>query len=157
MKNCTPATSEVCSEERHERHVWRWLGLATVLACWVAWRVWQRTRRRPAPPPPAAQPVELPLTLTISEPESEAPIPADDLTRIEGIGPKVAALLEAAGITKFAQLAVTDVSQLKSCLRAARLPFMDPTTWPQQAALASAGAWEGLAVLQEKLKGGRRA
>lgn len=145
MSRCTPATSEVGSEECYYP---RWLGLAVVLACWVAWRVWQRTRRRPPLPPPAAQPVEIPLTPTV---------PADDLTRIEGIGPTVAALLETAGITKFAQLAVTEVTQLKSRLRAARLPFMDPTTWPQQAALASAGAWEGLAVLQERLKGGRRA
>ena len=145
MSKCTPATSEVGPEERH--HL-RWLGLTVVLAGWVAWRLWQRARRRLAPPPPASQPVEIPLTPTV---------PADDLTRIEGIGPTVAALLEAAGITTFARLAATEVTQLKSSLRAARLPFMDPTTWPQQAGLAAAGAWEGLAVLQEELKGGRRA
>ncbi len=144
MSKCTLATATVRSEERHERHVLRWLGLVTVLAGWVAWLVWQRTCRRPAPPPP----VELPLTPTV---------PADDLTCIEGIGPRVAALLETAGITMFAQLAATEVTQLKSSLRAARLPFMDPTTWPQQAGLAAAGAWERLAVLQEELKGGRRA
>ena len=145
MSKCTPATSEVGPEKRH--HL-RWLGLATVLAGWVAWRVWQRTRRRPAPPPPAAQPVEIPLMPIVS---------ADDLKLIEGIGPTVAALLEAAGITTFAQLAATEVMQLKSSLRAARFFFMDPTTWPQQASLAAAGDWERLAVLQEELKGGRRA
>ncbi|MEA3397579.1 MAG: DUF4332 domain-containing protein [Chloroflexota bacterium] len=145
MKNCTPATSEAGTEECYYP---RWLGLATLLAGWVAWRVWQRTRRRPAPPPPASQPVEIPLTPSA---------PTDDLKRIEGIGPTVAALLETAGITTFAQLAVTEVTQLKSRLRAARLPFMDPTTWPQQAGLAAAGDWERLAVLQEELQGGRRA
>ncbi len=145
MSKCTPATSEVGTEECHPL---RWLGLAVVLAGWVAWRVWQRTCRRPALPPPASQPVEIPLTPIAS---------ADDLTRIEGIGPTVAALLETAGITTFAQLAVTEVTQLKSRLRAARLPFMDPTTWPQQAGLAAAGDWERLAALQEELKGGRRA
>ena len=145
MKNCTPATSEAGTEEHHHP---RWLGLAVVLAGWFVWCVWQRTRRRPAPLPPAAQPVEIPLTPSV---------PADDLKRIEGIGPTVAALLEAAGITTFTQLAATEVTQLKSNLRAARLPFMDPTTWPQQADLAAAGAWERLAVLQEELQGGRRA
>ena len=92
--------------------------------------------------------MEIPLTPSAS---------ADDLKRIEGIGPTVAALLEADGITTFAQLAATEVTQLKSRLRAARFSFMDPTTWPQQAGLAAAGAWERLVVLQEELKGGRRA
>jgi len=32
---------------------------------------------------------------------------------------------------------------------------MDPTTWPQQAALAAAGQWDELQTLQDKLDGGK--
>ena len=80
----------------------------------------------------------------------------DDLKRIEGIGPKIASLLGAAGITTFAQLANTDVGRLQQILRNAHLEMADPTSWPEQAGLAAAGDWAGLQVLQNELKGGRR-
>lgn len=59
----------------------------------------------------------------------------DDLTRINGIGPKVASLLNENGLTTFAQLAQTDVGQLKTILEQAgsRYRLLDPTTWPEQA------------------------
>ena len=59
----------------------------------------------------------------------------DDLTRINGIGPKVASLLHENGLTTFAQLAQTDVSQIKAILEQAgnRYRLLDPTTWPEQA------------------------
>jgi predicted flap endonuclease-1-like 5' DNA nuclease len=81
--------------------------------------------------------------------------PPDDLVIIEGIGPKIAALLNDAGIATFAQLAGTDTSHLKEILNAAGLRVNDPTTWPEQARLAAAGDQEGLQKLQETLKGGR--
>jgi predicted flap endonuclease-1-like 5' DNA nuclease len=92
-----------------------------------------------------------------------SPAPAgtepDDLKRIEGIGPKISALLQAAGITSFAQLAASDAQALTQILREedprlARLA--DPTTWPEQAALAALGAWDVLEELQEELTAGRR-
>jgi len=56
---------------------------------------------------PAAAPVEIVAEAVIAEPEapevSEAA--ADDLTRLTGIGPKLAAALAQRGITTFAQLA----------------------------------------------------
>ncbi|MBN2007377.1 MAG: DUF4332 domain-containing protein [Anaerolineae bacterium] len=90
-----------------------------------------------------------------------APVPVpspqvDDLRRVEGIGPKVAGLLQKAGITTFAQLAQTDVARLKEILEAENLPFINPETWPDQAALAAGGDWDGLSKLQTGLKGGRR-
>ena len=92
----------------------------------------------------------------IPEPEKPEPTRPDDLKRIEGIGPKIASLLQDAGITTFAQLAATGVEQLREILAAANLRIADPTTWPEQATLAAAGDWEGLASLQGELKGGRR-
>lgn len=72
------------------------------------------------------------------ETEEEVVIAAatpDDLTRINGIGPKVASLLNENGLTTFAQLAQTDVSQIKAILERAgsRYRLLDPTTWPEQA------------------------
>ncbi len=80
---------------------------------------------------------------------------ADDLTRIEGIGPKIAAVLQAAGVRTFAQLAALSVDQIKAILEG-RVRIARPDTWPEQAALAAAGDWDGLTALQNALKGGRR-
>ena len=83
----------------------------------------------------------------------------DDLTRIEGIGPKMAQVLGQEGITTYAQLAATSPERLREILNGAgsRYRMIDPTTWPQQAALAAAGDWSGFNTLVSQLKGGRRA
>lgn len=86
-----------------------------------------------------------------------APPKPDNLTRIEGIGPKIAGLLQEANIATFDQLAAAEVSRLEEILEAADLPMIDPTTWPEQASLAASGEWETLQALQDLLKGGRRA
>jgi len=80
----------------------------------------------------------------------------DDLTRLEGIGPKVNSLLQAAGISTFAQLAVADVNLLKRLLEEAKLRMMDPSTWPEQAKLAAEGKWDEFEKLTSELRGGRR-
>jgi predicted flap endonuclease-1-like 5' DNA nuclease/predicted nucleic-acid-binding Zn-ribbon protein len=85
-----------------------------------------------------------------------APAAVDDLVIIEGIGPKINALLQEAGITTFTRLAATEPARLLEILHAAGLRLGDPTTWPEQARLAAAGDWEGLKRLQEGLKAGRR-
>jgi small subunit ribosomal protein S2 len=74
----------------------------------------------------------------------------DDLTRIGGIGPKVAGLLAEDGIATFAQLAGTDLVDLRRVLRAAGLPMIDPETWPRQAQLAADGEWGKLEELQHQ-------
>jgi NADH-quinone oxidoreductase subunit I len=87
-----------------------------------------------------------------------APATPDDLKVIEGIGPKIAALLQSAGITTFARLAATDVSRLDQLLVEANLRRLaDPGTWPEQAKLAAAGDWDAFKALTDQLKGGRRA
>jgi len=81
----------------------------------------------------------------------------DDLTRIEGIGPKIQELLYAAKIYTFVQLSKTDVARLKGILDDAgeRFQMHEPKTWPEQADLAAKGKWAELAALQELLRGGR--
>ncbi len=86
------------------------------------------------------------------EPESET----EDLTRIEGVGPKVAGLLDNAGINTFAALAEANIERLNEILERAELQFMDPSSWPEQAALAAKGDWEAFEKLTAELKGGRR-
>ena len=83
----------------------------------------------------------------------------DDLTVIEGIGPKIAELLAANGIATFVALGAPPAERLKEILLSGgrRFAIADPTTWPQQAALAGSGDTAGLAALQASLKGGRKA
>jgi predicted flap endonuclease-1-like 5' DNA nuclease len=108
------------------------------------------------PPPMAAAAVETPPPAVEPEPAPQ-PSKPDDLKVIEGIGPKISAMLNAQGIYTFAQLAATDVERLRGIMLAANLRIADPTTWPQQAALAAAGKWDELKALQDSLKGGRKA
>lgn len=83
---------------------------------------------------------------------------ADDLTVIEGIGPKIADLLIKSGISDFSTLASSKKTFIADILSNAgsRYAAHDPSSWPQQAKLAAAGKWEQLKKLQEELKGGRR-
>jgi len=94
---------------------------------------------------------------TTKSPVATPAAPAsDDLEVIEGIGPKIAGVLQAAGINTFAQLAATDTASLTEILQASDLRLASPETWPQQAELAAAGDWDGLKQLQDQLKAGRR-
>jgi hypothetical protein len=81
---------------------------------------------------------------------------ADDLKRIEGIGPKVEKVLKEAGITTFEALARANVADVQQTLNAAGLQMMNPEGWIEQASLAAKGDWEGLEQLQNELKGGRK-
>jgi len=83
-------------------------------------------------------------------------VASDDLTKVEGVGPKVAELLNNAGITSFQQLASTAPDQLKAILEQAggMMANMNPTTWPDQAQLAASGEWEKLKEWQDELDGG---
>lgn len=79
----------------------------------------------------------------------------DDLTVIEGIGPKISSILINQGITTFAQLVDADVAELSTMLRNVSITTANPTTWPQQARLALNGDWDGLKELQGRIKNGR--
>jgi predicted flap endonuclease-1-like 5' DNA nuclease len=81
----------------------------------------------------------------------------DDLTLIEGIGPKIAGVLQDHGITTFTQLASTDLTTLEAALQTAGLRLADPESWAEQAKLAADGKMDELKALQDNLKGGRRA
>ena len=83
----------------------------------------------------------------------------DDLTEIEGIGPKIAGLLTASGIGSFSRLAKSRIEDLQCILEAGGPHFRlaDPASWPEQAKFAAASDWAGLRDLQGQLRGGRKA
>ena len=95
------------------------------------------------PPAPAAAPVDAPASPAPAPPSAPAtPIAGtDDLTRIKGLGPKIAALLGELGVTSFAQIAEwtdTDVERIDAQLGR----FQGRITrdqWVAQAKLLAAG------------------
>lgn len=83
----------------------------------------------------------------------------DDLKKIEGIGPKIATLLNEKGIVSFGDLAKAKIEILQNILDAAgpKYNVHNPSTWSKQAALAAKGNWDALKVLQDELNGGKSA
>jgi len=83
---------------------------------------------------------------------------SDNLELIEGIGPKIAGLLRAAGIDSFEALASASPEQIKGLLEAGGSKFnlARPETWSEQAALAAKGDWEAFDKLAAELVGGVR-
>lgn len=79
----------------------------------------------------------------------------DNLTRIEGIGPKIAELLMDNGIKTFAKLADTEVKMMQDLLDENSLGAHKADTWPEQSKLAAAGKWSALQRLQDELMGGK--
>jgi len=150
------------------------------LFAWLLWWLWSRREEEEEeailieievdkPPAPEIEidavetrAVEIEIEEEEVEVEVEAeeePAKPDDLKVIEGIGPKLASVLQEAGIATYAQLADTEVSQIEQILEAADprlLRLAKPAAWPEQAALAASGQFEALEALQGELKGGRR-
>jgi|SRR6186713_1610717 len=91
--------------------------------------------------------------------ETEATIlpKKDDLTKIEGVGKKIAEILTASGIASFEILSKATSKKLRAILDEAGKKFKthDPATWPKQAKLAAAGKWAELKKLQSQLKPGK--
>ena len=83
-------------------------------------------------------------------------VSAQDLTKIEGIGPKAAEALIKAGIGTYAALADATPEQIKEILTEAssRMAHLDPTSWPKQAVMAASGEWDALKEWQDNAKGG---
>jgi predicted flap endonuclease-1-like 5' DNA nuclease len=82
----------------------------------------------------------------------------DDLKRIEGIGPKIEELLNAANILTFKDLAAAKADNVKEILLGGgkRFQMHDPTSWAGQSQLAASGKWDELKKLQDELNGGKK-
>ena len=127
------------------------------IGAWIC-RIGRRTvlQRRLELRPSTEGSVAAPPSVPPGSEASSADASPDDLTRVEGIGPRVAGLLEDAGIATYRQLAHADPDALRRMLRDEGLYFADPTTWPEQATVAATGAWPALETLQQELSAGRR-
>ncbi len=91
-----------------------------------------------------------------STPKKASSSQQDDLQVVEGIGPKMADALRAAGIDTFEKLAQATEAEIKSAIEAAGLRFAPSMpTWPKQAAFAARGDWDGLDKYQSELTAGR--
>ena len=77
----------------------------------------------------------------------------DDLKKVEGIGPKIAETLNAAGISTFAELAKTSSAKISEIIADVRGNHVTDT-WPKQAKLAADGKWDELQKWQDELDGG---
>ena len=120
-----------------------WVWIAILLVLFVVVIIWWLRYRRveAAGLPPTRMQVER---------------AADDLIKIEGIGPRVAEVLKAAGITTFEALARANPQEIQRILNEADLQMMNPEGWIEQANLAARGDWAALERLQSQLKGGRQ-
>lgn len=80
----------------------------------------------------------------------------DDLTIVEGIGPKIQELFKNNGITSWKILSETSFERLREILDLGgeRFAIHNPGTWARQAALAHQGKWQELKDWQDKLFGG---
>ena len=113
-----------------------------------------KAEAKPAAAPKAEKIVDAPVA------EAKAPKAkksGDDLTIIEGIGPKAAEALVAGGIDTFVKLAATAAADVKAILDAStnKVQHLDPTTWAQQSQLAADGKMDELKKLQDELNGGK--
>ena len=82
------------------------------------------------------------------------PAKADDLKKIEGIGPKIATTLIEAGIVTFADLAKAKPAKIAEIIVDVRGNHVTDT-WPAQAKLAADGKWDELKKWQDELDGGK--
>jgi len=85
---------------------------------------------------------------------AKATVKADDLKKVEGIGPKIAETLVEAGIATFAELAKTDAAKISEIIAGVRGNHVTDT-WPAQAQLAADGKWDELKKWQDELDGGK--
>ena len=93
-----------------------------------------------------------------AKPAAKKTAKADDLKKIEGVGPKIASILSEAGYETFAKLAKADPEKIREILLekgGKRYAMHNPETWPKQAELAAEGKWDELKKWQDELDGGR--
>ncbi len=79
----------------------------------------------------------------------------DDLTKIEGIGPKIASVFADNGIGTYEALSGSKVWDLRTILADNGLSQHDPSSWKKQATLAKNDKRDELKVLQDELDGGK--
>ncbi len=110
--------------------------------------------KKAAPKKEAAAKVEAPKAEAPKKAAPKKSAKADDLKKIEGIGPKIASTLVEAGIATFADLAKSTPEKISEIISEVRGNHVTDT-WPAQAKLAADGKWDELKKWQDELDGGK--
>jgi predicted flap endonuclease-1-like 5' DNA nuclease len=77
--------------------------------------------------------------------------PPDDLTQINGIGPRLSTILSEGGITTYADLQRANTGELRQIIAVGgALPPSSLESWPTQASYAARGDWSGLATYNRR-------
>lgn len=115
-----------------------------------------RRKSSPAPKKQVAKAIDVPIKKIPVKKKPVKKVEKESLRKVEGIGPKIEQLLHDNGILNFKQLSKAKATKLKKILSdaGARYKMHDPTTWPEQAAMAAKGEWSKLKSYQDFLKGG---
>lgn len=82
---------------------------------------------------------------------------SEDITKVEGVGPKTKTILVEAGVDTFAKIAAKTPDEIRELIKAGggrSVPSIE--TWPEQAALLANGDVEAFEKLAEELDGGVR-
>lgn len=82
----------------------------------------------------------------------------DDLTVIEGIGPKIAELFKKNKLESWDKVSNASIASLRETIEKVgpRHHIHDPSTWARQATMAKKGEWKRLKVYQDTLNRGRK-
>ncbi len=140
-----------------------WLGLliAFLLGLLLGWWIWGCCRKK------KSTHVETRDVSTASLAPKAAPAPKatvlpagiklNDLKIVEGIGPKIAQILNDNGINSWVELADASPEKIKEFLTEAgpRFQMANPGSWPKQARMAADGEWEALKKWQDEHDHGR--
>ena len=84
---------------------------------------------------PSSWPAQAQALMDAPKTDQVKTVDVNDLVQINGIGPKIASLLQEVGITNLMELADTPVERLQDILNGAgaRYRVTDPSSWPAQA------------------------
>ena len=84
-------------------------------------------------------------------------IKENDLTVVEGIGPKISQLFHNHDVKTWKSLSECSIDKCQEVLKSGgdRFKMHVPGTWPKQAKLAYEGKWKELSKWQGELKGGK--
>ncbi|MEO1166513.1 MAG: NrfD/PsrC family molybdoenzyme membrane anchor subunit, partial [Chloroflexota bacterium] len=112
----------------------------------------EHSGQSPAPVAKPALTAQAQSSAPVAQATTVASDEPDDLKLIEGIGPKMEATLNAAGITTFEQIANADPEKLREIIESAGMRLIVKlNTWARQARLAADGKWDELKRYQDEI------
>lgn len=143
-------------EHKYCRGAYSFLGFIPVIVSLISVLLFVlNSRKQPKKPMLIRNNNKVPKVIVLSDQPEVVSTSPDDLTLLHGIGQKVAATLNNAGIYSFSQLAKFRPGELKIILVDAGNQISDPETWPEQAFFAAAHRWDQLHELVAKLSSNR--